>query len=66
MAWISSWTFIPFLFTAPTLLFVLFPDGHLLGRGWLIVFWLVVATICSTTVDAMFSLAMDDAPFLRG
>ncbi|HEY6583063.1 MAG TPA: hypothetical protein VIZ60_18285, partial [Rubrobacter sp.] len=49
MAWISSWTFIPSLFAAPALLFLLFPDGHLLGRGWLIVFWLVVATTCSTT-----------------
>ena len=63
MAWISSWTFIPSLFAAPALLFLLFPEGHLLGRGWLIVFWLVVATTCSTTVDVMFSLVMDDAPF---
>ena len=42
MAWISSWIGIPSLFATPALLFLLFPDGHLVGRRWLIVLWLVV------------------------
>ena len=63
MAWISSWIGIPSLFATPALLFLLFPDGHLVGRRWLIVLWLVVTATCSAMVDAALNPVLDDAPF---
>ncbi|MBA2345037.1 MAG: hypothetical protein H0V83_08140 [Rubrobacter sp.] len=63
MAWISAWIYIPVLFAAPAMLFLLFPDGNLVGRRWWLVFWLVVATNCSTMVGKAVSPVLDDAPF---
>jgi hypothetical protein len=63
MAWISSWVIIPTLFAAPALLFLLFPDGHLISRGWLVVFWLVIAATCVTTLSSALDPVLDDAPF---
>jgi hypothetical protein len=63
MASISSWIAIPSLFAAPAFLFLLFPDGHLISRGWLIVFWLVIAATCLTTLSAALDPVLGDAPF---
>ena len=63
MAWLSAWIIIPSLFAAPALLFLLFPDGHLMSRGWLIVFWLVIAATCVTTLSSALDPVLDDAPF---
>ena len=63
MAWISSWVIIPTLFAAPALLFLLFPDGHLISRGWLIVFWLVIAATFVTTLSSALDPVLDEAPF---
>lgn len=41
-AWLSTLIFIPVLFAAPAMLFLLFPNGNLLGRRWRLVFWLVI------------------------
>jgi len=63
MAWLSSWMFIPVIFAAPAMLFLLFPDGNLVGRRWWLVFWLVILTTCSTMVGTAVSPVLDDAPF---
>ena len=39
-AWLSAWVQFPPLFGAPALLFLLFPDGRLLGPRWRGVVWL--------------------------
>lgn len=63
MAWLSNWIFIPVIFAAPSMLFLLFPDGHLLSHRWLPVFWAVVLTACAAMVGAIFQPVLDDAPF---
>ena len=63
MAWLSSWTIIPSLFAAPALLFLLFPDGHLISRRWLMVFWLVIAATCLTVLSTALVPVLDEAPF---
>jgi hypothetical protein len=63
MAWLSAWTIIPSLFAAPALLFLLFPDGHLISRRWLVVFWLVIAATCVTMLSSALDPVLDDAPF---
>jgi hypothetical protein len=55
MAWLSLWIFIPSLFAVPALLFLLFPDGRLIGRRWRVVLWLVIATTCAATVAAFLN-----------
>jgi hypothetical protein len=63
MAWFSAWTIIPCLFAAPALLFLLFPDGHLISRRWLVVFWLVIAATCVTMLSTALDPVLSDAPF---
>ena len=63
MTWFSTWTAIPSLFAAPALLFLLFPDGHLISRGWQAVFWLVIAATCLTTVSTALEPILGAAPF---
>jgi hypothetical protein len=63
MAWLSAWTIIPSLFAAPALLFLLFPDGHLISRRWLVVFWLVIVATCVTVLSSALDPVLDDAPF---
>jgi hypothetical protein len=63
MAWLSAWTIIPCLFAAPALLFLLFPDGHLISRRWQIVLWLVIATTCVTVLSSALDPVLSDAPF---
>jgi hypothetical protein len=62
MAWISSWV-VPTLFAAPALLFLLLPDGHLISRGWLVVFWLIIAATWVTTLSFALDPVLDDTPF---
>jgi hypothetical protein len=63
MAWLSNWIFIPVIFAAPSLLFLLFPNGHLLSRRWSPVFWAVVLTACAAIVESIFQPVIDDTPF---
>jgi hypothetical protein len=63
MALLSTVIFIPVLFAAPAMLFLLFPDGNLPGRRWRVVFWLVILTTCSTMVSGALDRVLDDAPF---
>ena len=63
MAWLSSWIIIPSLFAGPALLFLLFPDGHLISRRWLIVFWLVIAATSLTVLSTALVPVLDEAPF---
>jgi hypothetical protein len=62
-AWLSTLIFIPVLFAAPAILFLLFPNGNLPGRRWRVVFWLVILTTCSTMAGAGLNPVLNDAPF---
>jgi MYXO-CTERM domain-containing protein len=63
MAWVSNWTFIPALFAAPAMLFLLFPDGKLVSRRWLPVFWVVILTTCAAITTSIFQPVLNDPPF---
>lgn len=63
MAWLSGWISYPAFFTAPALLFLLFPDGRLLSPRWRVVLWMVIASTGAALADALLSPVMDDAPF---
>ncbi len=63
MAWLSTSIVIPVLFAAPAMLFLLFPNGNLLGRRWRVVFWLVILTTCLTILGSALNPMMNDAPF---
>jgi hypothetical protein len=63
MAWLSNWIFIPILFAAPAMLFLLFPDGSLLSRRWRPVFWLVILTTLAAITTSIFQPVIDDPPF---
>src|SRR5215211_6065293 len=60
---LSTLIFIPVLFAAPAMLFLLFPNGNLPGRRWRVVFWLVILTTCSTMAGAALNPMLNDAPF---
>jgi len=62
-AWLSTLIFIPVLFAAPAMLFLLFPDGNLMGWRWRVVFWLVILTTCSTMAGVVLNPVLNDAPF---
>jgi len=63
MAWLSNWIFIPVLFAAPAMLFLLFPDGKLVSRRWIPVFWLVILTTCAAMTTSIFQPVLNDPPF---
>jgi hypothetical protein len=63
MAWLSNWIFIPVLFTAPAMLFLLFPDGKLVSRRWRPVFWIVILTTCAAMTSSIFQPVLNDPPF---
>ncbi|MBA4170180.1 MAG: hypothetical protein H0X68_07220 [Chloroflexi bacterium] len=64
MAWISAWIFLPPLFATPPLLFLLFPDGRLLGPRWRAALALVVlGTVAAATAIALTPGTLQDAPF---
>jgi hypothetical protein len=62
-ALLSTLIFIPVLFAAPAMLFLLFPSGNLPGRRWRVVFWLVILTTCSTMAGNALNPMLNDAPF---
>jgi len=63
MAWLSNWIFIPVLFAAPAMLFLLFPNGDLLSRRWRPVFWIVILTTCAAMTSSIFQPVLNDTPF---
>ena len=63
MAWVSNWIFIPVIFAAPAMLFLLFPDGNLLSRRWRPVFWIVILTTCAAMASSILQPVMSEAPF---
>jgi hypothetical protein len=63
MAWLSNWIFIPVIFAAPAMLFLLFPDGSLLSRRWRPVFWLVVLSNLAAITTSVFQPVFNDPPF---
>jgi hypothetical protein len=63
MAWVSNWMFIPVIFAAPSMLFLLFPDGNLLSRRWRPVFWIVILSTCAAMTSSILQPVMSDAPF---
>jgi hypothetical protein len=63
MAWVSNWIFIPALFAAPAMLFLLFPDGKLVSRRWIPVFWVVLLTTCAAMTASIFQPVLNDPPF---
>jgi MYXO-CTERM domain-containing protein len=63
MAWVSNWIFIPALFAAPAMLFLLFPNGKLLSRRWRPVFWIVILTTCAAMTTSIFQPVLNDPPF---
>jgi hypothetical protein len=63
MAWLSAWIYIPVLFAAPAVLFLVFPDGSLLSRRWRPVFWLVILTTLATITTSAFQPVLSDPPF---
>jgi hypothetical protein len=63
MAWLSNWIYIPVLFAAPAMLFLLFPDGSLLSRRWRPVVWLVTLTTLATITTSIFQPVLNDPPF---
>jgi hypothetical protein len=62
-AWLMSWVFLPAVFGAPPMLFLLFPEGRPLSRRWR---WAVVLTVtallCQTTAAAFRPGPIRDAP----
>ena len=63
-AWLSAWLFIPPLFATPALLFLIFPDGRVLGPRWRAVVWLAGATTGAATLGSAVSPGpLDDPPF---
>jgi hypothetical protein len=61
-AWLSAWVQFPPLFGAPALLFLLFPDGRLLGPRWRGAVWLTgVAMVGFAAAPALRPGPMPDA-----
>ena len=61
-AWLSNWVGLSALFGVPALLFLLFPDGRLLGRDWRPALWLTVAaTVGFALAPALRPGPMEDA-----
>jgi hypothetical protein len=63
MAWLSNWIFVPVLFAAPAMLFLLFPNGRLVSRRWKPVFWIVILTTLAAMASSVFQPVLSDAPF---
>ncbi|MEO6578655.1 MAG: hypothetical protein ABIO99_07145 [Candidatus Limnocylindria bacterium] len=64
MAWISGWIYLPSIFATPPLLFLLFPDGRLLGPRWRAALALVVfSTVALTTAIGLAPGTLQEAQF---
>jgi hypothetical protein len=65
-AWTTSWSWTPPLLGVPVLLFLLFPDGRLLGPRWR---WVVVAAVvglaCVLLGTALAAGGLDNSPVPR-
>jgi hypothetical protein len=60
---VSNWIFIPVLFAAPAMLFLLFPNGKLVSRRWIPVFWVVILTTLAAITTSIFQPVLNDPPF---
>jgi hypothetical protein len=63
MAWLSNWIYIPVIFAAPAMLFLLFPDGSLLSRRWRPVLWLIILSNLAAITTSIFQPVLNDPPF---
>ena len=63
MAWLSNWIYIPVIFAAPAMLFLLFPDGSLLSRRWQPVLWLIILSNLAAITTSIFQPVLNDPPF---
>jgi hypothetical protein len=62
-AWLNGWLFLPPLFGVPALLFLLFPDGRLLGPRWRGAVWLTGVAMVGFAAAAAFTPGvLQDAP----
>jgi hypothetical protein len=62
-AWLTSWVFLPAIFGVPPLLFLLFPDGRPLSRGWgIVVGATVVGLLCQAAGAAFAPGPLEDSP----
>jgi hypothetical protein len=50
-AWLSSWLWVPAFYGMPSLLLLLFPDGHLLNPRWKGALWLLVLGLVGVSVS---------------
>lgn len=65
LAWVVSWSYLPFVLITAVLLPILFPDGHPLSRGWLAVAWVAVAATVVAIVGVSTAAGpMENAPFM--
>jgi hypothetical protein len=53
--WVNQWAWVPAWFAIPTLLVLLFPDGHLPSRRWRPVAWLAGTSIVLVFVAGILS-----------
>jgi hypothetical protein len=62
-AWVTSWSWTPPLLGVPALLFLLFPDGRLLGRRWRWAVGLVAAGLaCVVGATALTAGGLSNSP----
>jgi hypothetical protein len=62
-SWVTSWAFLPAIFGVPSLLFLLFPDGHLLSPRWRPVLGLTLVSLVSMALaEALRPGELRDAP----
>ncbi|MDQ6949578.1 MAG: hypothetical protein M3256_25850 [Actinomycetota bacterium] len=50
---VQSWLWLPAVFPVPTFLFLLFPDGRLISRRWLIPAWAALAALLTSMLCLM-------------
>jgi two-component system NarL family sensor kinase len=63
-AWLATWLFIPALFLQGVLLLLLFPDGRLLSRRWVVAVWLAAIGVGMLSIGlALKPGRFDDDPF---
>ena len=65
-AWFADWLWVLALFPPMCLLFLLFPDGHLVSSRWRPVPWLLAASVgCLVAGFAFWPGDLGDSPFLE-
>ena len=63
MAWLSSWLFLPPLFSVPAFLFLLFPEGKALSSRWRAVVWIAALGVVCTVLFAFAPGRLEEPPF---